>query len=102
MTAESAAESERLKKGQRQFMTGLALVMFGMIFGGGLAMVFYFLNQRTGATTVVVTHDLDLAFGIADRIAFLLEGEIVALGTPDEIRAHPHPLLQRFLKAEFR
>ena len=49
MTAESAAESERLKKGQRQFMTGLALVMFGMIFGGGLAMVFYFLNQRTGA-----------------------------------------------------
>lgn len=60
------------------------------------------LNQRIGATTVVVTHDRDLAFGIADRIAFLLEGEIVALGTPDEIRAHPHPLLQRFLKAEFR
>lgn len=60
------------------------------------------LNQRIGATTVVVTHDRDLAFGIADRIAFLLEGEIVALGTPDEIRADPHPLLQRFLKAEFR
>lgn len=60
------------------------------------------LNQRIGATTVVVTHDRDLAFGIADRIAFLLEGEIVALGTPDEIRAHPHPLLQRFLRAEFR
>jgi phospholipid/cholesterol/gamma-HCH transport system ATP-binding protein len=60
------------------------------------------LNQHIGATTVVVTHDRDLAFGIADRIAFLLEGEIVALGTPDEIRAHPHPLLQRFLKAEFR
>jgi phospholipid/cholesterol/gamma-HCH transport system ATP-binding protein len=60
------------------------------------------LNQRIGATTVVVTHDRDLAFGVADRIAFLLEGEIVALGTPDEIWAHPHPLLQRFLKAEFR
>lgn len=60
------------------------------------------LNRRIGATTVVVTHDRDLAFGIADRIAFLLEGEIVALGTPDEIRAHSHPLLQRFLKAEFR
>jgi phospholipid/cholesterol/gamma-HCH transport system ATP-binding protein len=60
------------------------------------------LNRHIGATTVVVTHDRDLAFGIADRIAFLLEGEIVALGTPDEIRAHPHPLLQRFLKAEFR
>lgn len=49
MPAESAADPDRLKKGQRQFMTGLALVMFGMVFGGGLAMVFYFLNQRTGA-----------------------------------------------------
>lgn len=60
------------------------------------------LNRRIGATTLVVTHDRDLAFGIADRLAFLDEGSIVALGTPDEIRAHPHPLLQRFLKAEFR
>ncbi len=60
------------------------------------------LNQRIGATTVLVTHDRDLAFGIADRIGFLLDGEIIALGTPDEIRIHPHPLLQRFLKAEFR
>lgn len=60
------------------------------------------LNRRIGATTLVVTHDRDLAFGIADRIAFLHEGEIVALGTPGEIRAHPHPLLQRFLKAEFK
>lgn len=60
------------------------------------------LNQHTGATTILVTHERDLAFGIADRIGFLAEGEIVALGTPAEIRAHPHPLLQRFLKAEFR
>ena len=53
MTAEPAAappsDADRLKRGQRQFMTGLALVMLGMVFGGGLAMVFYFLNQRTGA-----------------------------------------------------
>lgn len=35
-------------------MTGLALVMFGMVFGGGLAMVFYFLNQRTGAIVCAV------------------------------------------------
>jgi phospholipid/cholesterol/gamma-HCH transport system ATP-binding protein len=60
------------------------------------------LNASIGATTLLVTHDRDLAFGIADRIGFLLEGEIVALGTPEEIRVHPHPLLQRFLKAEFR
>lgn len=64
MTAESAAETERLKKGQRQFMTGLALVMFGMIFGGGLAMVFYFLNQRTGAIICAATGIAVMGAGI--------------------------------------
>ena len=58
MPAESAAaatpDAERLKKGQRQFMTGLALVMIGMVFGGGLAMVFYFLGQRPGAIVSAV------------------------------------------------
>ena len=47
--AASTAEADRLKKGQTRFMTGLAMVMLGMVFGGGLAMVFYFLGQRTGA-----------------------------------------------------
>lgn len=56
MTAEPAAsaDADRLKKGQRQFMTGLALVMFGLIFGGGLAMVFYFLNQRSAAIVCAI------------------------------------------------
>ena len=56
MTAEPAAsaDADRLKKGQRQFMTGLALVMFGLIFGGGLTMVFYFLNQRSGAIVCAI------------------------------------------------
>jgi uncharacterized membrane protein len=43
------AEADRLKRGQTWFMTGLAMVMLGMVFGGGLAIVFYFLHQRTGA-----------------------------------------------------
>jgi phospholipid/cholesterol/gamma-HCH transport system ATP-binding protein len=60
------------------------------------------LNQRTGVTTVIVTHDRDLAFGIADRIAFLLDGRLIALGTVDEIRASTHPVLQQFLTAEFK
>jgi hypothetical protein len=57
MTAEPAADTpdaDRLKRGQRQFMTGLALVMGGMVFGGGLAMVFYFLGQRPGAIVSAV------------------------------------------------
>ena len=60
------------------------------------------LNRRTGATTIVVTHDRDLAFGIADRLAFLADGRILALGTAAEIRASPEPLLQQFLAAEFK
>ncbi len=59
------------------------------------------LNRRTHATTLVVTHDRDLAFGIAHRIGFLVEGRILAVGTPDVIRAHPLPLLQQFLAADF-
>ncbi|HAB16150.1 MAG TPA: ATP-binding cassette domain-containing protein [Verrucomicrobiota bacterium] len=60
------------------------------------------LNRRMGATTVVVTHDRDLAFGIADRIAFLAEGRLLALGTPAEVRQSSEPLIQRFLAAEFK
>ena len=60
------------------------------------------LNRRIQVTSVVVTHDRDLAFGIADRIALLHEGELIALGTPAEVKAHPHPLVQRFLHADFK
>lgn len=59
------------------------------------------LNRRMRVTSVVVTHDRELAFGIADRIAFLFEGEIIAIGTPAEVRSASHPLLQRFLRADF-
>ena len=57
------------------------------------------LNQRIHATTLVVSHDRDLAFGIAHRIAMLDEGRIVAIGTPDEIKRNPDPRVQRFLQA---
>jgi len=58
-------------------------------------------NAVTRATTLVVTHDRDLAFGIANRIAFLSEGRIVAVGTSEVIRASQDPLLRRFLSADF-
>ncbi|HOB99844.1 MAG TPA: ATP-binding cassette domain-containing protein [Verrucomicrobiota bacterium] len=60
------------------------------------------LNQRIHVTSIVVTHDRDLAFGIADRIALMHEGELIALGPPDQVKADPHPLVQRFLQADFR
>ena len=59
------------------------------------------LRQRVHVTSFVVTHDRDLAFGVADRIAMMYEGEIIALGTPAEMRASTHPIIHRFLNAEF-
>lgn len=59
------------------------------------------LNRDMGVTTVVVTHDRDLAFGIAHRIALLHAGRFLALGTPAEVRAHADPVVQQFLRADF-
>jgi ABC-type transporter Mla maintaining outer membrane lipid asymmetry ATPase subunit MlaF len=56
-------------------------------------------NERIQATTLVVSHERDLAFGIAHRIAMLAEGRIIAIGTPDEIKRHPDPRVQQFLRA---
>jgi phospholipid/cholesterol/gamma-HCH transport system ATP-binding protein len=60
------------------------------------------LRDRIRATSIVVTHDRDLAFGIADRIALIAEGEILLVGAPDEVRRSAHPLVQRFLNADFK
>jgi phospholipid/cholesterol/gamma-HCH transport system ATP-binding protein len=60
------------------------------------------LNQRSQVTSIVVTHDRELAFGVADRIAVIIEGNIVAIGTPDEVKSKPDPLVQKFLHAEIK
>jgi phospholipid/cholesterol/gamma-HCH transport system ATP-binding protein len=59
------------------------------------------LKRRIGVTSIVVSHDRDLAFGVADRVALMHEGEFVALGTPAEVRASKHPVVQKFLSADF-
>ncbi len=60
------------------------------------------LNRRTGVTSLVVTHDRDLAFGVASRIALISEGRIVTIGTPDEVKQFKNPLVQQFLHADFK
>ena len=57
------------------------------------------LNEQVHATSLVVSHDLDLAFGIAGRIAVLEDGCILAIGTPDEIKRNSNPAVQQFLNA---
>jgi len=60
------------------------------------------LRDRIGATSLVVTHDRDLAFGVADRLAVLHEGVILCIGKPDEVKRNPNPIIQRFLNADFK
>jgi len=60
------------------------------------------LNERIGVTSLVVSHDRDLAFGVADRIAVMDDGKILTIGTPGEVRASRDEGVRRFLAAEFR
>ena len=49
------------------------------------------LIERTtrGKTLLIVEHDMNVVFGLSDRISVLVYGEIIATGTPDEIRGDP-------------
>ena len=56
------------------------------------------LQERLNGTAVVVSHDLESIYLMADYIAMLFEGAIVAYGTVDEIRKSPNPIVQQFLQ----
>jgi len=58
------------------------------------------LQRELGVTTVVVTHDMNSAYKIADRIIMLHNGKIVADGDADHIRNHPHPIVQQFIHGQ--
>jgi len=60
------------------------------------------LNERIHVTSLVVSHDRDLAFGVADRIDVINDGRILTSGTPDEVRQNPNPMVQEFLSAHFK
>lgn len=56
------------------------------------------LQKRLGVTSIVVTHDIQSAFAVGDRIAFLHEGRILFHGTTAEARVAQEPLLRNFLQ----
>jgi len=58
------------------------------------------LNDTLGITSIVVSHDLDETFRIADQVIILANGRIAAQGTPSEVRASDDPLVRQFVKAE--
>jgi phospholipid/cholesterol/gamma-HCH transport system ATP-binding protein len=58
------------------------------------------LNDALGATSIVVTHDVQESLKIVDYIYFVSEGRIVAEGSPVEIRASKDPWVHQFVWAE--
>ncbi|MBX3745098.1 MAG: ATP-binding cassette domain-containing protein [Verrucomicrobiae bacterium] len=59
------------------------------------------LNRRLGVTSIVVTHDRDLAMGVGHRIAFLHEGAVRFVGTPEGLSASEDTLIRDFLTVDF-
>lgn len=55
------------------------------------------MQKLLGVTSIVVTHDMKSAFYIADRIAMLYNGEMIAIGTPDEIKKSTDSRVMEFI-----
>lgn len=54
-------------------------------------------HKKLRITNVVISHDIRSAFEIADKIAMIEDGRIVADGTPEEFRRSAHPVVGKFL-----
>ncbi|MCH8622006.1 ABC transporter ATP-binding protein [Undibacterium sp. TS12] len=58
------------------------------------------LNDALGSTSILVSHDVNETFAIADYVYFLSKGKIVAQGTPEEMRISSDPYVKQFVHAE--
>jgi phospholipid/cholesterol/gamma-HCH transport system ATP-binding protein len=72
--------------------TGLDPISFGVI-----VRLIRELNDSLGATSIIVTHDVQEALGVVDYVYFMAEGRVIAQGTPDEIRASSEPFVNQFV-----
>jgi phospholipid/cholesterol/gamma-HCH transport system ATP-binding protein len=54
------------------------------------------MHRELGLTVIMVTHDLDTLLELASRIAVLAGQKVVAVGTPREVIATPHPFIQAY------
>ncbi|MGQ9800317.1 MAG: ABC transporter ATP-binding protein [Candidatus Saccharicenans sp.] len=55
------------------------------------------LKKELKVTSVIITHDMNTTYKVADRVAMLYEGRIIEVGTPEEIRHSPNPVVQQFI-----
>jgi len=56
------------------------------------------MRKELGVTGVVITHDMNSAFRISDKVALLYEGRVRFQGTPDEMRAATDPIVRGFIE----
>ncbi len=59
------------------------------------------MSNKLKITSIIISHDIPSAFRIADKIAVLYEGVMVAVGTPDEILASKNEYVQEFINTGF-
>lgn len=58
------------------------------------------LSDKLGVTSIVVSHDITSIFSISDRIAMLYKGNVRLLGTKDDFKNSPDPVVQQFINGE--
>src|SRR4026207_15406 len=75
--------------------TGLDPISFGVI-----VRLIRDLNTSLGATSVIVTHDVQEALDVVDYVYFMAAGRGIAQGRPDEIRASPEPYVNQFVNGK--
>ncbi|HUP45861.1 MAG TPA: ABC transporter ATP-binding protein [Thermoanaerobaculia bacterium] len=56
------------------------------------------MDEKLHTTTVTITHDMKVAFKIADRVAMIHRGQIVEQGTPEEFQRSTNPIVQQFIE----
>ena len=62
-----------------------------------LARVIMSLKEKVNLTTIIVSHDLNFALYLSDRVAMMHDGEVIAVGTPDEIKKSQNPIVRNFI-----
>jgi phospholipid/cholesterol/gamma-HCH transport system ATP-binding protein len=55
------------------------------------------MSRKLKVTSIVVTHDMNVAYKVADSIAMFYHGQVIADGTPQEIRSSRHPVVHQFI-----
>jgi len=58
------------------------------------------MRDKLKVTSIVVTHDMNSAYQVADSIAMFYKGQIIADGKPEEIKNSKHPVIQQFIHGE--